>query len=128
MENALANLHIDDVKQFGDFVGSFVAYDAKSIANGVSSYINFRVRVDVWHLLKRRKKIVLSQSKQVNANKIVLRELGRQLSRSEFRRIGSGDIQIPDFMDRMNLNLGINLAGNSIREGMDIGLGRMDTS
>ncbi|MBA0729269.1 hypothetical protein Golax_020539, partial [Gossypium laxum] len=65
MENALANLHIDDVKQFGDFVGSFVAYDAKSIANGVSSYINFRVREDVWHLLKRRKKIVLSQSKQV---------------------------------------------------------------
>lgn len=43
-------------KQLGDFIGSSVAYDAKSIANGVSRCIRIRVRVDVWHLLRRRKK------------------------------------------------------------------------
>ncbi|MBA0770120.1 hypothetical protein Gotri_018793, partial [Gossypium trilobum] len=50
-------------KQFDDFLGQFLDYDAKSISMDYRSYIRIRVRIDVRNPLKRRKKIVLVKIK-----------------------------------------------------------------
>ncbi|KAJ8769053.1 hypothetical protein K2173_024049 [Erythroxylum novogranatense] len=44
--------------QFGNFIGSFVHYDAKAIQMGNADYMRIRVTMDVRQPLKRRKKIV----------------------------------------------------------------------
>ncbi|KAH1080472.1 hypothetical protein J1N35_020233 [Gossypium stocksii] len=55
-------------KQISDFIGRFIDYNAKSITNGVRSHMRIRVRMNVRQPFKRRKKLVLSQSKQIYVN------------------------------------------------------------
>lgn len=54
-------------KQFGDFLGQFLDYDAKSISMCYRSYMRIRVRIDVRNLLKKRKKIVLGSKSCIYA-------------------------------------------------------------
>ncbi|KAJ8898705.1 hypothetical protein K2173_004739 [Erythroxylum novogranatense] len=44
--------------QFGNFIGSFVQYDAKAIQMGNADYMRIRVTMDVRQPLKKKKKIV----------------------------------------------------------------------
>lgn len=48
--------------QFGNFIGKFLEYDMKQLSNGYKSFLRIRVKIDVRKLLKRRKKIMISES------------------------------------------------------------------
>ncbi|MBA0792610.1 hypothetical protein Gohar_017094, partial [Gossypium harknessii] len=46
-------------KQFGDFIGTFVDYDVKTIAAGLRNYMWIRVKIDIRQSLKRKKKLIV---------------------------------------------------------------------
>ncbi|KAK5783633.1 hypothetical protein PVK06_038145 [Gossypium arboreum] len=48
--------------QFGNFISKFLEYDMKQLSNGYKSFLRIRVKIDVRKLLKRRKKIMISES------------------------------------------------------------------
>ncbi|MBA0708889.1 hypothetical protein Golax_023971 [Gossypium laxum] len=50
-------------KQFGNFIGEFVDYDAKQSNWGYKSYLRIRVKIDIRKPLKRQKKIMLTSTK-----------------------------------------------------------------
>lgn len=51
------------VVQFGNFIGKFLEYDTKQLTNGYKNFLRIRVQFDVRKPLKRRKKIMISESK-----------------------------------------------------------------
>lgn len=57
----------DMVKQFGAFLGTFLTYNVTSIRRGTGGYMRIQVRIDIRGLLKRRKKLVLSNKQLVYA-------------------------------------------------------------
>lgn len=50
-------------RQFSNFIGTFLEYDAYLITRGVSKFMRIQVRIDVRLLLKRKKRIVLAQKR-----------------------------------------------------------------
>ncbi|MBA0678447.1 hypothetical protein Goari_019792, partial [Gossypium aridum] len=52
-------------KQFDNFIGKFISYNAKKFTRGYSSFMRVYVRLDVRALLKRRKKIVVLHKLEV---------------------------------------------------------------
>ncbi|TYG95820.1 hypothetical protein ES288_A11G298700v1 [Gossypium darwinii] len=54
-------------KQFGDFLGKFLEYDPTVLTLAVQKYMHIRVRLDVFVLLKRKKKIQIGKDTIVYA-------------------------------------------------------------
>ncbi|KAA3460790.1 nucleolin-like [Gossypium australe] len=54
--------------QFGNFIGKFLEHDTKQILNGYRNFMRIRVQIDVRKPLKRRKKVMISESKVSFAN------------------------------------------------------------
>ncbi|MBA0761662.1 hypothetical protein Gotri_024278 [Gossypium trilobum] len=52
-------------KQFDNFIGKFISYNAKKVTRGYRSFMRVYVRLDVRALLKRRKKIVVPDKWEV---------------------------------------------------------------
>ncbi|MBA0879418.1 hypothetical protein Goshw_011297 [Gossypium schwendimanii] len=50
-------------KQFGDFIGVFVDYDAKAVTAGLRNYMRIRVKVDIRQSLSRRKKLIVAKKR-----------------------------------------------------------------
>lgn len=49
--------------QFGNFIGKYLEYDMKQLTNGYKNYLRICVQIDVRKPLKRRKKVMISDSK-----------------------------------------------------------------
>ncbi|TYG47085.1 hypothetical protein ES288_D11G309800v1 [Gossypium darwinii] len=54
-------------RQFGNFIGTFLDNYMKTMGTGYRGFIRIGVRIDVMGLLKRRKKIILSQNHSLYA-------------------------------------------------------------
>lgn len=54
-------------RQLGNFIGSFIQYDAKAIVDGVRGYMRIRIKLDVRVPLRRKKKIMVNTNKHVYA-------------------------------------------------------------
>nr|KJB45190.1 hypothetical protein B456_007G294500 [Gossypium raimondii] len=54
-------------RQFGNFIGTFLDNYMKMMGTGYRGFIQIGVRIDVRGLLKRRKKIILSQNHSLYA-------------------------------------------------------------
>ncbi|MBA0869387.1 hypothetical protein Goshw_027685 [Gossypium schwendimanii] len=44
-------------RQFGDFIGEFMEYDASLVTRGISKFMQIRVVIDIRILLKRKKRV-----------------------------------------------------------------------
>lgn len=51
-------------KQFGEFIGEFVKYDAKVVVARLRNFMRIRVMVDIRQPLKRKKKLILAKKKE----------------------------------------------------------------
>lgn len=54
--------------QFGNFIGEFVEYDAKSVVAGLRNFMRIQVMVDIQKRLKRKKKLIISRTKEIFIN------------------------------------------------------------
>ncbi|MBA0553678.1 hypothetical protein Golob_012838 [Gossypium lobatum] len=62
-DNDLLQVALSIAKQFRNFIGEFVGYDAKQSNWGYKSYLRIRVKMDIRKPLKRQKKIMLTLTK-----------------------------------------------------------------
>lgn len=51
-------------KQFGDFIGDFVDYDAKVVA-GLRNYMRIRIMMDIRNPLKHKKSLIIGKMKEI---------------------------------------------------------------
>lgn len=52
-------------KQFGEFISSFLDYDTKAVMAGLRNFMRVRVEIDIQKPLKRRKKLIFANGKEL---------------------------------------------------------------
>lgn len=68
IDNLSLGMHSESLaRQFGNFIGTFLEYDANAIVAGFQNFMRVRVEINVCKSLKRRKKLLFAKMKECYA-------------------------------------------------------------